>query len=115
MKKKAFGILAASAFAIAAISAPAAAARPALETDDVLSGQACQKAGVEVLRTIVPDTNLIPFVAQNGLNVIIDGGEETNLTLPEVLAAHRADPGLFADGSLLVADLENAPATWCAK
>ena len=110
--KKIFGIAAASALAIAAFGAPAAAAPPAQATDDVLSGQACQKAGVNVLRTIA-DSNLVPFVAKNGLNVEISG-EPANLSLTEVLAAHRYSPELFAGGEVFVTDLGGAEATWCA-
>ena len=106
--KKVIGIIAATAFAIAAISAPAAAGKPAgVGEGGKPAGIACQQAGIGTLQEL----GLLSAVAKSGIEVVDVG----TLSVPTVLKLHRTMPELFQTGgvSVVVPGVGVVPATWC--
>jgi hypothetical protein len=118
MKKKALGIIAASAFAIAAISGPVAAQPPlgvgkpaGVGEGAPPAGIQCQQAGISTLQTL----GLLSAVAKNGIEVIDPNGDSLGIVpFRTVLALHRTAPTLFqSDGVSVVVGESVVAATWC--
>jgi hypothetical protein len=115
MKKKALGIIAASAFAIAAISGTAAAQPPlgvgkpaGVGEGAPPAGIQCQQAGISTLQSL----GLLSAVAKNGIEVV---ELDTIVPFRTVLALHRTQPELFQTGgvSVVVPGVGVVAATWC--
>jgi hypothetical protein len=116
MKKKALGIIAASAFAIAAISGPVAAQPPlgvgkpaGVGEGAPPAGIQCQQAGISTLQTL----GLLSAVAKNGIEVV--NPPLGVVPFRTVLALHRTSPELFQTGgvSVFVPGVGTVAATWC--